>query len=91
MTLSEVMQVLSFEQWVVSFFGMLAGVPMTMLFLQGMASSMDTDLFTFPVMFELQPFIIGTVGTVASIWFTQRFISGKIKQLSMVEALKEVD
>ncbi|NLW07153.1 MAG: FtsX-like permease family protein [Clostridia bacterium] len=89
MTPAEVLQVLSFEQWFISFFGMLAGVPMTMLFLQGMASMMDTDLFTFPVKFELQPFIIGTVGTVVSIWFTQRFIYRKIGQLSMVEALKD--
>ena len=45
MTPAEVLQVLSFEQWFVSLFGMLAGVPMTMLFLQGMASAMDNDLF----------------------------------------------
>lgn len=89
MTSEEVLQVLSFEQWFVSLFGMLAGVPMTMLFLQGMANAMQNDVFTYPVMFELQPFIIGTVGTAASIWLTQRFIFSKIRQLSMVEALKE--
>jgi len=89
MTTGEVLQVLSFEQWFVSLFGMLAGVPMTILFLQGMASAMDSDLFTFPVKFELQPFIIGTVGTVISIWLTHRAIFRKIGQLSMVEVLKE--
>ncbi len=91
MTPPEVLQVLSFEQWFISLFGILAGVPMTMLFLQGMASAMDNDLFTFPVMFELQPFILGTVGTVASIWLTLRVIFRKIRRLSMVEALKERD
>lgn len=89
MTPGEVLQVLAFEQWFVSIFGMLAGIPLTMLFLQGMANATDSDLFTFPVMFEVQPFIIGTVGTVASIGFTHWVISRKIRQLSMVEVLKE--
>jgi len=91
MTPAEVLQVLSFEQWFVSLFGMLAGVPMTMLFLQVMASAMDNDLFSFPVVFELQPFIIGAVGTTVSIWLTQKVIFRKIRRLSMVEALKERD
>ena len=91
MTPAEVLQVLSFEQWFVSLFGMAAGVPMTMLFLQGMAGAMDNDLFSFPVIFELPPFIIGTVGTAVSIWLTQKVIFGKIRRLSMVEALKERD
>ena len=64
---------------------------MTMLFLQGMASAMDNDLFSFPVVFELQPFIIGAVGTTVSIWLTQKVIFGKIRRLSMVEVLKERD
>ncbi len=91
MTPGEVLQVLAFEQWFVSIFGMLAGVPMTMLFLHGMASAIDDDLFSFPVILELRPFIIGTVGTVLSIWLTHWVISRKIRQLSMVEVLKEMD
>jgi putative ABC transport system permease protein len=91
MSPGEVLQVLAFEQWFVSIFGMLAGVPMTMLFLHGMANAMDEDLFTFPVMLELRPFIIGTIGTVASIGLTHWVISRKIRQLSMVEVLKEMD
>ena len=62
MTNVEVLQALSFEQWFISLFGMLAGVPMTMLFLHGMASTMNNDLFTFPITFELQPFIIWDCG-----------------------------
>ncbi|NLK52868.1 MAG: ABC transporter permease [Syntrophomonadaceae bacterium] len=91
MTPGEVLQVLAFEQWLVSIFGMLAGIPMTMLFIKGMASAVDSDLFSFPVMFELQPFIIGTIGTAASIWLTHWVIARKIRQLSMVEVLKERD
>lgn len=91
MTPREVLQVLAFEQWFVSIFGMLAGVPMTMLFLQGMASAMDEDLFSIPVILELRPFIIGALGTVASIWLTHWVILRKIRKLSMVEVLKEMD
>jgi putative ABC transport system permease protein len=91
MTPGEVLQVLAFEQWFVSLFGMLAGVPMTMLFLHGMAGAMDEELFTFPVILELRPFIIGTIGTVVSIGFTHWVISKKIRKLSMVEVLKEMD
>ena len=91
MTSTEVLQVLSFEQWFISFFGILLGIPMTMFFLQGMAASLNTDIFTIPVKFELQPFLLGTLITVASIWLTQRVIFSKIRGLSMVEALKERD
>jgi putative ABC transport system permease protein len=91
MTPGEVLQVLAFEQWFVSIFGMLAGIPMTMLFIKGMASMVDSDLFSFPVVFELQSFIMGTAGTVASIWLTHWVIARKIRQLSMVEVLKERD
>jgi len=91
MTSTEVLQVLSFEQWFISFFGILLGIPMSILFLQGMAASLNTDIFTIPVKFELQPFLLGTLVTVASIWLTQRVIFSKIRGLSMVEALKERD
>jgi putative ABC transport system permease protein len=89
MTSNEVLQVLTFEQWFISFFGILFGIPVSMLFVYGMSASINTDIFTIPVVFELRLFILGATGTVAAIWLTQRVIFMKIKGLSMVEALKE--
>lgn len=91
LTSGEVLQVLTFEQWFISLFGILAGVPATMLLIHGMADAMESDLFSFPVLFEWQPFIIGTLGTAASIWLTHQVLAVKVRKLSMVEVLKERD
>lgn len=91
MTSAEVLQVLTFEQWFISLFGILAGVPMTMLFISGIADATQSDLFSFPVTFELSPFVTGAVGTALSIWLTHQLIAGKVRKISMVEVLKERD
>lgn len=91
LTQGEVLQVLTFEQWFISLFGVLSGVPMTMLMIQGLAEAIETDLFSFPVLFEWQPFVIAILGTAASIWLTHQVLAMKVRRLSMVEVLKERD
>lgn len=91
MTPAEVRQVLTFEQWFVSIFGMLCGVPLTLAFLHGMAGAMQSDLFSLPVRFELFPYVFGAIGTAFSIAVAQWAVAGKIRRLSLVEVLKERD
>lgn len=91
MTPEEVLQVLTFEQWFISFFGMLAGIPMTMALVRGMADATNSDVFTLPTKFQIQPMIVGALVTAAAIWITHLAVAGKIKKLSMVEVLKEND
>ena len=48
MTLNEVLEVISFEQWTISFFGIIAGIPMAYSMMKTISKSMSTDLFTIP-------------------------------------------
>lgn len=91
LTSGEVLQVLTFEQWFISLFGILTGVPVTMLLIYAMAGATESELFSFPVLFEWQPFIIGALGTAASSWLTHQVLAVKVRRLSMVEVLKERD
>jgi putative ABC transport system permease protein len=88
MTPSEVLSVITFEQWFISIFGMLAGIPMTKLFLIGMANSTSNDVYTMPTTLSNSSIIAAFVVTAACIWVAQRAAAKKIKGLSLVDVLK---
>jgi putative ABC transport system permease protein len=87
----EVLEVVTFEQWLISFLAMLAGIPLTIMQYQGLAATMDTDLFSFPVIFEPGIFIIALIGTVFFIWIAQAVLLVRIHRLVLVDVLKERD
>lgn len=91
MSPGEVLQILTFEQWFISFFAMITGIPLTVLLIKGMAESLDNDMFSFPVRVEFFPFIMAILGTAFFVVIAQWSISNKIHKLSMVEVLKERD
>ena len=71
MTLNEVLEVISFEQWTISFFGIIAGIPMAYSMMKTISKSMSTDLFTIPASLEKSALIIAFVGTVISVLIAQ--------------------
>jgi putative ABC transport system permease protein len=87
----EVLEVVTFEQWLISFLAMLAGIPLTIMQYQALAATMDTDLFSFPVIFEPGIFIIALIGTVFFIWIAQAVLLVRIHRLVLVNVLKERD
>lgn len=91
MTPKEVLEILSYEQWFLSAFSILCGVPLTIMLFRGMASTADNDLFAIPVRFELFPFLVGAGGTILFVWVSQLLLARRIRALSMVEVLKERD
>jgi putative ABC transport system permease protein len=91
MTSGEVLQVLTFEQWLVSVFGMLAGIPFTIMLMHLLARAVASDLFSLPVRVEAGMFIVAIFGTVLSILAAQWTIARRIAGLSLVEVLKERD
>lgn len=89
MTPGEALQVLTFEQWFTSFFAMLAGLPLTIAAMHGMARSMNNDIYSIPVLFQPPPFIFALVITSLTIWIAQKTLSRKMRQLSLVDVLKD--
>jgi putative ABC transport system permease protein len=88
MTPAEVLSVITFEQWFISIFGMLLGIPLTKLLLVGMAQSLSNDLYSMPSSFGGMTIVIGSIITVASIWVAQRAAAGKIRALKIADVLK---
>ncbi|MDO9534368.1 MAG: FtsX-like permease family protein [Bacillota bacterium] len=91
MTSGEVLQVLTFEQWLVSLSGMLVGIPFTIVLMNAMSRAFESDLYSIPVQTEGQFFMMAFLGTAFSILIAQWTIAKRISQLSLVEVLKERD
>ncbi len=88
MTSQEVFSVITFEQWFISIFAILAGVPLAQLMMISFANELSTDLYTIPADLSQEAFLMGVLITAASIWIAQRFALRKVKKLDLVEVLK---
>ena len=88
MTPAEVLSVVTFEQWFISLIAMGVGIPLSQIFLNGIAQAISNDMFTMPTIITLNAFISATLVTGLSILIAQRFAARRIKQLSLVEVLK---
>ncbi|MGB5824201.1 MAG: FtsX-like permease family protein [Proteocatella sp.] len=84
----EVFDIVSFEQWILSIFGMLLGAPLTKILLVSMAKAVETDLFTMPSNFDIRFYLISILVTVIAIILGQVAAYRKIKRLNLVDALK---
>ncbi|HOQ16809.1 MAG TPA: FtsX-like permease family protein [Defluviitaleaceae bacterium] len=91
MTQKEVLEVISFEQWSIAFAGMLAGIPMAYAMMETISKSMSTDLFTIPSAIEPPALFTAFWGTTLSVFIAQISTSKKIKQLDLVNVLKELE
>lgn len=88
MTLSEVISVITFEQWFLGIFAMIAGIPLSKLILLGLSQALSTDLYTIPTKITASSFIMAFLVTSISIGLAQWTAVGKVKTLSLVEVLK---
>ncbi|MGF7186663.1 putative ABC transport system permease protein [Desulfitispora alkaliphila] len=88
MTSQEVLSVITFEQWFLSFFALIASIPTAKLIQTGFASEWSTDMYTMPAEMSFQSLVMGVLITVLSIWVAQRFALRKVKKLDLVEVLK---
>lgn len=89
MSPKEVLEVITFEQWIIGFAGIIAGIPMTYLLMEMISQSMATDLFTIPSSVKPSALMVGFIGTAISIFIAQISINKKIKNLDLVDVLKE--
>jgi len=88
MTPQEVLSVITFEQWFISIFAMLAGIPLTKLFLVSMNHLINSDLYTMPTNLNSTGILAGFLVTITCIRIAQLAAARRIKNLSLVGALK---
>ncbi len=88
MTSREVLSVITFEQWFLAVFALLAGIPLAWLILTGFAAESATDMYTLPVVISEQIVIAGVLFSAFSIWVAQRFALKRVRKLDLVEVLK---
>ena len=84
----EVLSVVTFEQWFIGGFAMVAGIPATKLMLFGMAESLNNDVYSMPTTLSAIAICTAFLITITSILIAQRLAGRKIQKLSLVEVLK---
>lgn len=88
MTEKEVLSVITFEQWFLAFFGMLAGIPFTKLLLVSMAQSLSNDVYSMPSSMGTMSIVVAFFVTIISILIAQGVAAKKIRLLQIAEVLK---
>lgn len=85
----EVSEIVSLEQRILAFVSMLAGIPLTKLFLIYISKGLSDDTFTVPTKLTFSGFLWAFLCVSGSIFLAQRFGRKKINELIIVEVLKE--
>ena len=89
MSIDEVLQIISFEQWLLGSVAIILGIPMSILMMQSVSSAYQTDLYAVPPSIGEFAFILSIIGTAIFIWLSQLNVKRKISKLDIVEVLKE--
>jgi putative ABC transport system permease protein len=86
---NEASEIVSFEQWVLSAFGIIAGIPLAYLFNTALAVSFQNDVYTMPSAVPLSAIILAFLVTCGYLFLAQLRINKKMKTLQIVDVLKE--
>ena len=89
MSVDEVLQIISFEQWFLGGISVIIAIPVAKLMMAGMSSAYQTDIYAMPSTIGDFAFILSALGTALFIWLSQLNVRKKIKHLDIVEVLKE--
>jgi len=89
MSVDEVLQIISFEQWFLGGISVVLAIPVAKLMMASMSSAYQTDIYAMPSTIGDFAFILSALGTAFFIWLSQRNVRRKIKRLDIVEVLKE--
>ncbi|MDK2927264.1 MAG: putative transport system permease protein [Bacillota bacterium] len=85
----EVLEAVSVEQWLLGVCGIIAGIPLTAVLNQVLARSMSSDLYSLPAGTTPAALLEALLGTMLAIWLAQQWVARRIRQLDLVEVLKE--
>lgn len=89
MTVDEVLQIVSFEQWLLGTLSIAFGIPVSYAMMNAMAMTYQTDAYSFPAIVGDNAIVLSILGTALFIILSQINVKRKIKRLNIVEVLKE--
>jgi putative ABC transport system permease protein len=85
----ECLDVISVSQWILTVFGVAAGVPLTMLAVGAVSASMSSDLYTLPNFVNTGALGLSVLLTFAAVFLSGAMMHRKIKKLNPAELLRE--
>lgn len=87
----EIYQIMSIEQWILTFIGIIMGIPMSKFFITSMATSMTNDVYTMPLTLDTYSLLLSLVATIISVFIGKLGLKKKIIKVDMVESLKSIE
>jgi len=88
---AEVARLLSQETWIQAVIGIALGLPAGKLMGAVYMSSVSTDLFSFPAIIYPRTYFIAALAAIIFVWIGQQLAVRRVKNIDMVEALKNRD
>ncbi|MFV0502935.1 MAG: ABC transporter permease [Lachnospirales bacterium] len=88
-SVKRVKKIMNFEYWLLCFFGILCGIPLSNVMLTAMAAHMKFGTFQFPDTYSSNSYVIAVVGCIFSVLFSNHMSGKAVKKLKLVEVLKE--
>jgi putative ABC transport system permease protein len=87
----EVLEIITVEQWILAFAGILLGIPLASGASAWMAEAMATELFSMPNFIDRSSIFLAIYCTAAAVWLGSRAIYRKVRRLQPVRVLAERD
>jgi putative ABC transport system permease protein len=84
----EIYKMITKENSIITFLGILLGIPLGYSMCQGIAVSLSTDIYTIPLIIEPLSYVITALATVCFVALAQLATIRKIYHLNFMEALK---
>lgn len=91
LTSKEAAEIISFEQWVLSAFGICLGLPLAYLINGALGASFQNDVYSMPTALPPDSLILALLATCGYLYIAQIRIGAKMKTLRIVDVLKERD
>lgn len=88
-SINEVKQIMNFEYWILSFLGIIFGIPFANTLIKGLNKMMNVDTFKFPEEIGFSSYFIAIIGIIFSVCISN-YMSGKaVARFQLVDVLKE--
>jgi putative ABC transport system permease protein len=87
--INEVADIMGFEYWLLTFIGMILGIPVEMALSRWVASMVEVDMFSLPTSSEPANYFIAAVGCAAAVALSNKIAAKNIAGFDMVDVLKE--
>ncbi|MDR2940048.1 MAG: ABC transporter permease, partial [Clostridiales bacterium] len=87
--IKEVSEIMSFEYWVLCFFGIILGFPFNDFLKLQMSNMIEVEMFSIPTYTPPEAYVNAIVGCIAAVFISNFTASRNIKKFDMVEVLKE--